>query len=88
MKDFVLEKIESMRKNGYSAREVADFFGFTTVELFGMLIDRHRLNRIVLMKTAKELSDAEESVSEIAEKLDLEESSVRLLLSNSENKQE
>lgn len=96
MKDFVLEKIESMRKNGYSTREIADFFGLTTVELIGMVHKRSKANRIVLMKMAKEMSDAGDSVSEIAEKLDLKESSVRLLLSGdpptdfskSEHKQE
>lgn len=83
MKDFVLEKIMKMRKSGMKEIEVAEFFGYSTnIDLRHMISERNKTNRTVLASMAKEMKEAGSSVSEIAEKLGYNESSIRLLLND------
>lgn len=79
-KDFVMERIEAMKKDGYSEKEIADFFGLTTMQLRQFKSSRHLMNRVVYAEEAKKLKEEGKSVSEIAQELGKEESSVRLLL--------
>ena len=78
--DMMLKRIQDMRKNGYSEKDVANFFGLSVAELRMHVSARHRDNRIVLCSMAKELMEAGKSVREIAIELGKQESSVRLLL--------
>lgn len=78
--DMMLRRVDAMRKNGYSEKDIANFFGLTTAELRRHISIRNRDNRIVLCGLAKELKEAGKSVREIAIELGRNESSVRLLL--------
>ena len=78
--DFVIEKIAKMKKNGCSEKDVAKFFGYNVIDLRHMISTRHRANRIVLASMAKELKEKGMTVSEIAQEMEKNESSVRLLL--------
>ena len=79
-KDLMLDKVYAMRKAGYPEKDIAKFFGLTVVDLRYHISIRNRDNRVVLASRAKELKDKGMTVSEIAQEMKKNESSVRLLL--------
>lgn len=79
-KDLMLDRIDEMKKVGYSEKDIAKFFGLSTVDLRLHIAIRRRDNRVVLAGRAKELKDKGMTVSEIAESMKKTESTVRLLL--------
>lgn len=78
--DMMLDKVAEMRKAGYSEKDIAKFFGVCVTDLRYHISTRHRDNRIVLASKAKELKDKGMTVSEIAQEMKKNESSVRVLL--------
>lgn len=81
MEDIFLRKVDEMRKNGYDEETVANFFGFETIELLRKRIsERNRENRIVLQSMAREMKEAGDTITDIANKLGKNESSIKLLL--------
>lgn len=79
-KDYVLDKIQAMKKAGYSEEDIAKFFGLTRLDLRLHISLRNRDNRVVLASMAKELKEKGMAVSEIAKEMKKTESSVRLFL--------
>lgn len=78
--DMMLDRVAEMRKAGYSEKDIAKFFGLTTLDL-RMHISVHNYdNRVVLASKAKELKDEGKTVEEIAKTMKKNESSIRLLL--------
>lgn len=79
-KDYVLDKIQAMKKAGYSEEDIAKFFGLTRLDLRLHISLRNRDNRVVLASMAKELKEKGMMVSEIAKSMKKNESTIRLLL--------
>lgn len=79
-KDYVLDKIQAMKKAGYSEEDIAKFFGLTRLDLRLHISLRNRDNRVVLASMVKELKDKGMMVSEIAKEMKKSESTIRLLL--------
>lgn len=83
--DLMLDRIDVMKKNGYSEKDIANFFGLSIVDLSHHKSQRLRDNRVVLASMAKELKEEGKKTSEIADRMNLNESSVRLLLDEEVN---
>jgi predicted transcriptional regulator len=79
-KDLMFDKIYAMKNAGYSETDIAKFFGLTVADLRHHISIRNRDNRVVLASMAKGLKDKGMTVSEIAQEIEKNESSVRLLL--------
>ena len=84
-----LNEVKTMKdarnENGdrlYTEADVAEHFGLSTVALRKKVSEAHRIMRDIRIDKAERLRDAGKTVHEIAEELGLNESSVRLLLSN------
>ena len=81
MEDLFLGRVNEMKKKGYDEETIAKFFGFETIELLRKRIsERNRENRIVLQSMAKEMKEAGNTITHIADKLRMDESSIRLLI--------
>ena len=81
-KDMMMDKIATMHKNGYSEKDIADFFGLSVGDLRLHISIRNRDNRICLSSMAKELKEEGKEVSEIAKIMDKTEAGIRFLLSD------
>ena len=79
-KDYVLDKIQAMKKDGYSEEDIAKFFGLTRLDLRLHISLRNRDNRVVLASMAKELKEKGMTVGEITKEMKKNESTIRLLL--------
>lgn len=79
-KDLFLTKVEAMKKAGYPEKDIAKFFGLTTLDLRLHISIHNRDNRIVLASMAKELKEKGMTISEIAQEMKKNESTIRLLL--------
>lgn len=80
VKDLFLSKVEEMKKAGVPEKDIAKFFGLTTLDLRLHICIHNRDNRVVLASRAKELKEKGMTVSEIAKEMKKNESSIRLLL--------
>lgn len=66
----------------YTESDIAEHFGVQRGTLRRRISEAHRIMRDIRIDEAERLRDAGKTVHEIAEELGLNESSVRLLLSN------
>ena len=80
--DPFVKRVNDLRKNGYSEKEVADILGMTVAELRKEMGKRLHEAREELIRKAKELRKAGEPTHAIAVALGVNESTTRLLLSD------
>ena len=78
-KDVFLAKIEELKENGHSEKDIAEFFGYSVEEFRKHKTQRMRDNLTCYVSTAKKLSEEGKEVEEIAKIMDVPESMVRLL---------
>lgn len=78
--DPFIQKVRELRDNGYSEREVAEFFGMSIVDMRKEINRKLKEEREKLVKEAAKLREDGKSTREIAILLGRNESSVRLLL--------